>query len=339
MMTLVSDVALDVLAEEVLESVFIGHSFQHMVASQLTRHGARGDMTPAQEKLDTIYSVDIAHTRSSTSENLPTNLGDVQVVIDIEPQTSWMFHTQPGAIRRIIMNLFGNALKYTSHGHIKICLQQERCPQELSRSPPNVILTVSDTGKGISEEFLRNKMFTPFSQEDRLAPGTGLGLSLVRQIVLSLGGSISVKSDLGLGTAVTVSLPLPFSQKPAEDPDRRLGFDSNAIRSLRPCTVGFTESQRTREDVDGSADLLVDSLPLKWYDMQRCERGSDNAVPPEADFIIYSEAAFSRLDEHAIRAHQLPAVVVCHNAPNAMKMDSVLKQAATGVVFEFVHQP
>lgn len=337
-MTLVSDISLDVLAEEVIESVFIGHSFQHMVASQLARHGARGDMTPAQERLDTIYSADIAHTRN-TPQNLPTNAGDVQVVIDIDPKQTWCFHTQPGAIRRIIMNLFGNALKYTSRGHIKISMRQEASTQKGSRSIPNTVITVSDTGKGISEEFLRDKLFKPFSQEDHLAPGTGLGLSLVRQIVVSLGGSISVKSDPGRGTAVTVSLPLPVSQKPTESPEQRFGFDTGILKSLRAATVGFVEEAQAPKYINGSSSLLLASLPFEWYDIKLCGTPSENVIPPEADFAVYSEAAFSALDAQAIRSHKIPGIVVCHNASNAMRMHSIVQHAATNVVFEFIHQP
>ncbi|KAH7362717.1 histidine kinase G7 [Plectosphaerella cucumerina] len=338
MMTLVSDVALDVLAEEVIESVFIGHSFQHMVAAQLVRHGAQGDMTPAQERLDTIYSADMTQTHT-TPHKLPTTLGDVQLIIDIEPQSSWTFHTQPGAIRRIIMNLFGNSLKYTSKGHIKISLRQEASNQRTHRSPRTVILTVSDTGKGISGDFLRNRLFTPFSQEDQLAPGTGLGLSLVRQIVTSLGGSVTVRSDLGRGTAVTLSLPLSYSQKPAEEHPSRFDFDTNLVSQCRASVVGFRNGARSPSYVNQSANPLLESLPLKWFGMHLCEDLGDHGISPDADLVIYSEPAFARLSEEAMRGHKVPVVVVCHNAANAMKLDAMLRQNNSGQVFEFIHQP
>ncbi|KAH6686477.1 histidine kinase G7 [Plectosphaerella plurivora] len=340
MMTLTSDVALDVLAEEVIESVFIGHSFQHMVAAQLVRHGAQGDMTPAQERLDTIYSADMTQTHT-TPHKLPTTLGDVQLIIDIEPQVSWTFHTQPGAVRRIIMNLFGNSLKYTSKGHIKISLRQEASAQRSHRSSSNanVILTVSDTGKGISQDFLRNRLFTPFSQEDQLAPGTGLGLSLVRQIVTSLGGSVIVRSDIGRGTAVTVSLPLAHSQKKFEDRPARFDFDTTLVSQCRASAIGFRSSARSPSIFNQAANPLIESLPLNWFGMQLCEDFGDHGIAPDADLVIYSEAAFGRLSEQAMKNHKLPVLVVCHNAANAMKFDNMLRQNDSTHVFEFVHQP
>jgi hypothetical protein len=71
-----------------------------------------------------------------------------------------------------------------------------------------VTIIVRDTGKGISEEFLRGRIYTPFVQEDSLAIGTGLGLSIVRSLVKSMGGRISIDSRLGEGTTVKVLLPL-----------------------------------------------------------------------------------------------------------------------------------
>ncbi|KAM0273996.1 hypothetical protein ACHAQH_008053 [Verticillium albo-atrum] len=341
MMTLVSDVQVDVLAEEVIESVFIGHSFQHMVAEQLTRHGAQGPMSPAQERLDTIYSADLSKTRPNT-KCLPTNLGDVHVIIDMEPSATWTFSTQPGAIRRIIMNLFGNALKYTSNGHIKISLKQEAATPGSRKSTANVILTVADTGKGITEEFLRTKLFVPFSQENHLAPGTGLGLSLVRQIVGSLGGSISVKSRVNRGTSVTVSLPLTHSpkQERMKDLDTRFTFDSNILHGVRVSAVGFSKKPVGPNRVIGETDMPIDSLPVKWYGMtvDNTNIVADRTAP-DVSVAIYTEAAFSQLGALTIQQHPVPSVVICHNAGNSMKLDSVLKDSAPNAVFEFIHQP
>ncbi|KAG7124689.1 Response regulator mcs4 like protein [Verticillium longisporum] len=341
MMTLVSEIQLDALAEEVIESVFIGHSFQHMVAEQLTRHGAQGPMSPAQERLDTIHSADLSKTRAS-SNSLPTNLGDVHVIIDMDPSCSWAFSTQPGAIRRIIMNLFGNALKYTSNGHIKITLGQEAAAQGPRKGSANVVITVADTGKGITEEFLRTKLFVPFSQENRLAPGTGLGLSLVRQIVGSLGGSISVKSRVNRGTTVTVSLPLTHAptQKSVKEIDSRFAFDSKILHDVKVSAVGFTKKPVGPNSTTDGKDIPIESLPLRWFGMQLSDMKSvAGAASSDADVIIYSEAAFGQLDGRSIQQHPVPSVVICHNAGNSIKFGSVLKASAPSAVFEFVHQP
>ncbi|KAH9231831.1 hypothetical protein K456DRAFT_1751085 [Colletotrichum gloeosporioides 23] len=339
MMTLVSDVHLDLLVEEVIESVFIGHSFQHMVASQLARHGtASGPPTPAQEKLDAIASSEGLGHKRKPSETQPANLKDVKILVDIDPNFSWVFHSQPGALRRIIMNLFGNALKYTSSGFIKVQLRQEEVVHKSSRSASMVVLTVTDSGKGISEDFLRNKLFTPFSQEDALAPGTGLGLSLVRQIVATLGGTISVKSQLGHGTSMNVSMPLVLSRK-ASSRGRKFSADLSSLAGRRLSVRGFSRGLDSSEELRaGGHDLPVESLPLKWLDVSITDESTGAASSP-ADLTLCSEEAFRKLDASHSRGNEPPLVVVCANAESAQKLATSYRRSRQQTVMEFIAQP
>jgi signal transduction histidine kinase len=128
------------------------------------------------------------------------------IIMDIGFRQNWFFHTQSGALRRVLMNLFCNSLKYTDIGWVKVSLQAEDVASQPGKS--KVTITISDSGRGISEEFLHSNLFTPFIQEDAMNPGTGLGLSIVLQIVRSLGGTIDVKSKIGVGTEVRVILTL-----------------------------------------------------------------------------------------------------------------------------------
>lgn len=77
------------------------------------------------------------------------------------------------------MNLVGNAQKFTSHGHILIQMSIIE-PQEAGTGDnPILLLCVRDTGKGISPEFMKRHLYSPFAQEDSFVPGVGLGLSIV----------------------------------------------------------------------------------------------------------------------------------------------------------------
>jgi signal transduction histidine kinase len=102
--------------------------------------------------------------------------GPVTVSVDVAYH-DWNYFCSPGSLQRIIMNLVGNSLKYTAAGHIRVSLRLE---DSKDKSPESritdkmVVLQVCDTGKGISTEFLKNKLFTAFTQESSLAPGTGL---------------------------------------------------------------------------------------------------------------------------------------------------------------------
>lgn len=124
--------------------------------------------------------------------------------------------TQPGAFRRIVMNLYGNSLKYTKHGYITISLrvldEREPLPSSLDphpkEKPSTVRLIVTDTGRGISPVFLRTKVFSAFSQENSKSAGSGLGLSIFKTLVNQLGDEIDIKSVLNVGTIVTVGSKL-----------------------------------------------------------------------------------------------------------------------------------
>jgi hypothetical protein len=126
------------------------------------------------------------------------------------------------------MNIFGNAIKYTESGHIHVSLRAN-AGSRVTGAPTTITLTVTDSGMGMTPEFLANKAFQPFSQENpvstlyrelmsnahadlfsrrQYASGTGLGLSIIRQIIETNGGKIEVNSEPHVGTRMTVKLAL-----------------------------------------------------------------------------------------------------------------------------------
>lgn len=104
-------------------------------------------------------------------------------------------------------NLLGNALKYTESGFVKISLEQNQ--EKSDRQSMEFTIAVEDSGRGMSNEYQRTRLFAPFSQEDPFSNGTGLGLSIIKQIVESLKGEVDVQSKLGVGTKVGIALRLP----------------------------------------------------------------------------------------------------------------------------------
>ncbi|OQE17229.1 hypothetical protein PENSTE_c021G07744 [Penicillium steckii] len=147
---------------------------------------------------------------SSTSRTAPDTTDsafeNASVVVRIDKSQSWMIRSLSGAWRRIIMNILGNSLKWTPRGLIEISLSKLRNREESGGHLAQI--SVIDTGRGISPDFLKHDLFTPFTQEDRLVEGVGLGLSIVHQLVNSLNGHINVRSELGLGTQVDVFIPV-----------------------------------------------------------------------------------------------------------------------------------
>ncbi len=110
-------------------------------------------------------------------------------------------------IRQILVNLLGNAVKFTERGGVQLTV--ECAPREDGRI--DVLFVVRDTGIGMSPDVLA-RLFTPFTQADasttRRFGGTGLGLSIVRQLVDLMGGEVSLSSELGVGSEFRVVLPL-----------------------------------------------------------------------------------------------------------------------------------
>lgn len=108
-------------------------------------------------------------------------------------------------LRQIILNLVGNAIKFTPEGHVRITLN---C-LETTENNHTLQLMVEDTGIGMSEKRMA-RLFQPFYQEDdgstTQSKGTGLGLGITKELVELMGGSIKVDSTLGKGTRVEVQL-------------------------------------------------------------------------------------------------------------------------------------
>ncbi|MCR5792940.1 MAG: response regulator [Lachnospiraceae bacterium] len=117
-----------------------------------------------------------------------------------------------GRLSQVVMNLIGNAIKFTgAGGHIDFSMECRPFWNEFNQEKVECIMTIKDDGCGISEEFLPH-LFEPFSQENSKttgnAKGTGLGLAITKEIVEIAGGDIVVKSKLGEGTEFVVHVPL-----------------------------------------------------------------------------------------------------------------------------------
>ena len=150
--------------------------------------------------------------------------------------------------RHIIQNLVANAVKFTEKGEVEISsIQQEN----------TVVITVRDTGIGISEENLSH-IFDEFRQADsgtsRKFGGTGLGLSIAKKYANLLGGTITVKSLLGEGSVFTLTLPLKYA---AENKITETWSDSIKFNPALPAVPRNTDSQKTILLVDDSEPAII----------------------------------------------------------------------------------
>ncbi|KAA8642525.1 hypothetical protein EYZ11_007637 [Aspergillus tanneri] len=214
---LVSRFEMDVLVEDVAEALYSSHR---------TRTNA--------SKIASRY------VSSTVAGNEPAGLGtegsdgsdDLMVVVRIEEQPSWTINSISGGWRRVVMNLLGNAFKFTRSGLIEVSLSQ-RVERSAGSKTVYAHISITDTGCGISRDFLEQKLFKPFTQEDVLTEGVGLGLSVVREIVTYLGGTVDLKSEVGKGTQVDVFIPVEFLPDPSTPRAMIPGRDVPGARTVK----------------------------------------------------------------------------------------------------------
>ncbi|KAG9643048.1 hypothetical protein KCU64_g11915, partial [Aureobasidium melanogenum] len=295
-----SHVNLAAIAEEVIEGVTTGFLAKSNPSIEL---GFAGERTKRDAK--------------TFEDLLAMSQAPVEIVLDVKPPQDWTFVTQPGSYRRVIMNLFGNSLKYTEHGYIKVALKcEEMNTKDSDPSMAMVQLKITDTGKGISQTYMDTKMFTSFAQENPLAPGTGLGLSLVRSLVEMMNGEIEVRSEVNRGTQVTVRIPMKRggSHIPRDGFHRPNEDDIQTLRTIlpRPRIVNFQQ------------DILPKDTPQKreGYEMQKralaaCINGwykidalDDWDMVTKPDIILVDDIHLLDITKHLRLLEEFDAVVV-----------------------------
>ena len=148
----------------------------------------------------------------------------LELVIWAAPEVPSNLLGDPLRLGQILVNLVGNALKFTARGHIELRVELDAATPNVVPGGPLVLrFTVEDSGLGISEE-QQSRLFQAFAQADtsttRLYGGTGLGLAISQQLVRKMGGDIKVDSEPGVGSSFsfTVHLQAALEQTPPLPP-------------------------------------------------------------------------------------------------------------------------
>ena len=132
----------------------------------------------------------------------------LEFIIEVEGPVPETIRSDPTRLRQILVNLVGNAVKFTSAGHVRLSLALVEPPD--GGGDPRLRFRVRDTGIGIGPEQTA-RLFVPFAQADnsttRKYGGTGLGLAISKRLIEALGGTIAVESAPGQGSTFTVEVP------------------------------------------------------------------------------------------------------------------------------------
>ncbi|MFK7927281.1 MAG: ATP-binding protein, partial [Myxococcota bacterium] len=237
----------------------------------------------------------------------------VSIVVDVEPDLHLWREGDPTRLRQILLNLTGNAMKFTSEGSVTL---------RAKSSPHGVLLEVIDTGIGMDADAL-DRIFQPFEQAEgstaRRFGGTGLGLAIVRRLVDVHGGTLDVRSEPGRGTTFAVTLPLPATEAAAPDP-----IEWVQTRQLRVLVVDDNAVNRT---------LAMHMLRREGHVPVEVNGGLDAiaAIEQQPFDAILMDCQMPELDgletTRRIRAHGHPVVILGLSA-SAQPEDKALALAS-----------
>ncbi len=142
---------------------------------------------------------------------------DLEFVVDIDPAAARHYRGDPSRLKQILLNLLSNAVKFTERGEIGLAFETSAGPDQRT----TLMFTVWDSGIGIPPHSI-GTLFMPFTQADssttRKFGGTGLGLTIARQLAEAMDGTISVESLVGAGTTFRVNLRLKVIEAAAALP-------------------------------------------------------------------------------------------------------------------------
>jgi len=165
----------------------------------------------------------------------------VELCVDFQKQLPAWVVGDESRLRQCLLNVTGNAVKFTEEGHVTIHVSE--------LAGERFEISVSDTGVGIPQDKL-DAIFRDFEQVDeddtRSRAGTGLGLAITRRLLRLMGGDITVESTLGKGSCFRMVLPLKTVSppQPAEARVSALFFDPEALRGKRAVVVDDLEVNR-----------------------------------------------------------------------------------------------
>ncbi len=177
--------------------------------------------------------------------SLRSSQKNLELVSHWDPAVPEVVLGDPGRLRQVLINLMGNAIKFTERGEIVVRVAK------LSETPGEIVLhfSVSDTGIGIAPEKLKS-VFEPFAQADssstRRFGGTGLGLSICTQLVGLMGGRIWAESELGRGSTFHFTARLGAHAMPSLEPVRT---NTASLRGLPVLVVDEDVSDRVMEGI------------------------------------------------------------------------------------------
>ena len=172
-------------------------------------------------------------------------------------------------LRQVLINIVGNAVKFTENGHIRLSVRPKYKNQD--RSKLDLIVSVKDTGIGIQGD-QQKEIFEAFTQQDGQSAakfgGTGLGLTISRRLVELMGGEISLESKVGEGSTFSITLNNIAVGSVSDTADDKSEFDLDSI-IFEQATVLIVD------DIETNIDLIAGSFQIYNFNLLTAKNGSE----------------------------------------------------------------
>ena len=220
------------------------------------------------------FDVKEVANRSVQILRLAAQSKNLELVANIDPDLPTSLSGDPGRLQQVLINLLGNAVKFTEKGSVLLELKS----QQLGNGRHQVLISVADTGIGITPE-QQKRIFYAFTQADasttRRFGGTGLGLSISSQLVRMMGGSLQVASKPGSGSTFSFTLEMEAVAAPAPvvpqkfeapiQPLKILVAEDNEVNRVLMQRVLARAGHEVVPVVNGK--LAVESLKAEYFDV------------------------------------------------------------------------
>jgi signal transduction histidine kinase/CheY-like chemotaxis protein len=210
----------------------------------------RMDLDLTEVKLSSLVDEALSTVASLIEKN------SIKLDVDVD-DGNFLPIADPEKLLHILINLLGNAIKFAPNGRVRI---------KAYHQPHQIYISVADTGIGIAAE-QQAHIFDPFKQADssttRKFQGSGLGLSITRQLCELMGGAITVKSELGQGAKFVVTLPLPITQLAV--PDTKIDAEVSIVTLATPAIEPSGEQVVMIDDDPAFLDIMARTIRAEGY--------------------------------------------------------------------------
>jgi signal transduction histidine kinase/CheY-like chemotaxis protein len=239
-----------------------------------------------------------------------------------------LVHADEQRLRQVLLNLLGNAIKFTEQGHITLTVRHPTPPASLKQA--SLYFEVSDTGIGIAPNDLE-RIFEAFEQTGPLKQqqqGTGLGLAISRDLVAMMGGQLQARSTLGKGSAFFFEIPIklqpatPEASSPQIEQGQILGLKGpskhivvvddvepnltllvNALETLGFTVASFNQATEALQALKNKpADLIITDIVMPEMDGLTFAKAVQRHVKATIPIIASSASVYDEMQERAIQA-------------------------------------